>query len=201
MTTTSRPEHAADPAAVARCAAGSSEALERLYAQHAAACLARGEVLLSDPQHAQDAVLAAFLELWQHPGGYDARHGSVRSWLLRLTQRNAVERLRIERRRRARLLKLLTEQPDRVLIPPHLLAITNRMGSHACAALTHLAPAHREALILAYWGGCTQGEIATLTRAPLAVVKARLHRALLELRESCGSPPEQGQAGGAAQPA
>jgi len=40
----------------------------------------------------------------------------------------------------------------------------------------------REALVLAYWGGYTQREIASLTGTPIGTVKSRMHAGMRELR-------------------
>lgn len=87
-----------DQAALARCAKGSGKALELLYERHATACLTRARAVLRDTNHAEDAVQEAFLVLWRNADRYDAQQCSVRSWLLMLTHRKAVDRARKEQR-------------------------------------------------------------------------------------------------------
>lgn len=56
-------------------------------------------------------------------------------------------------------------------------------------ALGCLGENARRALILAYYGGYTQNEIAALTNAPLGTVKSRMRNGLLTLRRTIGEEP------------
>lgn len=58
-------------------------------------------------------------------------------------------------------------------------------------ALASLPAAQRQALELAYYGGCTQAQIAALTGAPLAMVTGRLRLGLRKLRDvlAAAAPP------------
>ncbi|MFL5865735.1 MAG: sigma-70 family RNA polymerase sigma factor, partial [Thermoleophilaceae bacterium] len=49
-------------------------------------------------------------------------------------------------------------------------------------AIRELSAEHREVLLLAYYGGYTQREIANLTGLPLGTVKSRSYYALRHLR-------------------
>ena len=51
-----------------------------------------------------------------------------------------------------------------------------------CAALADLPEPQRRALMLAYFGGYSQSEIATMTGIPLGTVKTRTLAALRRLR-------------------
>jgi RNA polymerase sigma-70 factor (ECF subfamily) len=54
------------------------------------------------------------------------------------------------------------------------------------SALAELSDAQRETLTLAYFGGYSQSEIATLTGAPLGTVKTRMRDGLARLRDRLG---------------
>ena len=60
--------------------------------------------------------------------------------------------------------------------------ITKLLAEQAQAALATLPAAQREALVLAYWGGYTQREIASLTGTPIGTVKSRMHAGMRHLR-------------------
>ena len=51
-------------------------------------------------------------------------------------------------------------------------------------ALEKLAPAQRQPLEMAFFGGLTQTEIARLLEQPLGTIKARIRRGMLQLRDS-----------------
>jgi RNA polymerase sigma-70 factor (ECF subfamily) len=182
-------ERLADSATIARCAAGCSASLELLYDRHAATCLGHARSVLRDTDHAEDAVQEAFLDLWRHAHRYDARQCSVRSWLLMLTHRKAVDRVRSEQLRRTTQLGPQDDRPD-AAPSPDLQALTAVLGEQVRDALARLPHVKREALVLAYWGGYTQREIAALTDAPLGTVKTRMYCALKDLHAVLSRPPE-----------
>ena len=170
----------AEAAAVARCAAGDGTALEMLYQQHARSCLRLARSVLVDGHHAEDAVQEAYLELWCHADRFDSSRSSVRGWLLMLTHRKAVDRVRREQRRSTVMLvpehDVSDEGPS-----TEMQAVSQVLGRQAVEALAALEPVKREALVLAYWGGYTQREIAVLTSTPIGTVKSRMHAAMKDL--------------------
>jgi RNA polymerase sigma-70 factor (ECF subfamily) len=56
--------------------------------------------------------------------------------------------------------------------------------------LGQLSAVQREVIILAYFHGYTQSEIAAKTGQPLGTVKTRMRSALIKLREIIGSPED-----------
>ena len=50
-------------------------------------------------------------------------------------------------------------------------------------ALAALSPAHRQAVELAYFGGCTHLEVSALLQIPLGTAKGRIRDGLLRLRD------------------
>jgi RNA polymerase sigma factor (sigma-70 family) len=178
---------------VTRCASGSTEALEGLYAQHAGPCLQRARSILVDPHHAEDAVQEAFLDLWRNAGHFVGSRSCVRSWLLMLTHRKAVDRVRAEQRRRTWTLTdgldPVDERPG-----PEAQAQALLLGRQTRAALATLSAPQRQAVVLAFWGGYTQREIAGLTQTPIGTIKSRMHCALKDLgrtidRDGCPREP------------
>lgn len=169
----------ADAAAVAQCAAGDTRGIEALYAEYGPCCLAHARTVLVDGRAAEDAVEAAFVELWRRaPAIGDARSG-VRGWLLLCTHRHAVDSLRAVRRRpRA----VVTERgaADELTLP-EAQGVLGLLTGQTRTLLTALAPEERDAVLLAFWGGWTQPEVARLTEAPLSDVRTRLHRAMTRL--------------------
>jgi RNA polymerase sigma factor (sigma-70 family) len=63
-------------------------------------------------------------------------------------------------------------------------AVGAERRSEVRAALAQLPSAQREALALAYFGGYTQREVATLVGVPLGTVKTRMAAGMRKLKQA-----------------
>jgi RNA polymerase sigma factor (sigma-70 family) len=172
-----------DAALLARVATGDEAAIEALYQRYGGACYALARRILDDAQLAEDVVQQVFLAMWQG-SGYDPRRGAVSTWLLSVTHHKAVDAVRKEGNRRRRLAS------DRALLDTaaagpgtHDQAWARLRAQHTRDALRDLPAEQREMLLLAYYGGYTQREIADMTGLPLGTVKSRTLTAMRRLRE------------------
>jgi RNA polymerase sigma-70 factor (ECF subfamily) len=172
-----------DATLLARVGDGDEGAIEALYNRYGGACFGLARRILDDAQLAEDVVQQVFLALWKGTG-YDASRGAVSTWLMSMTHHKAIDVLRRESTRRKRLageqelLELQATGPgpdDEVWA--RLRAERTRDG------LRQLPPEQREVLLLAYYGGYTQREIADMTGLPLGTVKSRTLTAMRRLRE------------------
>ncbi len=164
--------------------AGDAEALGEVFDSYGARCFALAKRLLADTGLAEDAVQEAMLALWRAPDRFDASRGSLATFLLTLTHRRAVDLLRREgHQRRGRV----AADDALVDVPAETRGTADRaeaalQGADVRAALKQLPQAQREALLLAYFGGYTQREIAAITGAPLGTVKTRMLAGVRALR-------------------
>ena len=125
-----------------------------------------------------------FLALWRDASRFDGSRGGFSTWLLSMTHHKAVDCVRREeglRRRRTAVEQLEAAEPP-VPAPDDEVWTTLR-GERVREALRGLPPAQREALVLAYFGGYTQREIAGLTTTPLGTVKTRMLAGMRRMRE------------------
>ncbi len=179
---------------IRRLASGDEGALEIIYGRYGRPCYALARRILNDPQLAEDVVQQVFLALWQGTG-YDPARGAVSTWLLSVTHHKAVDAVRRESTRRRRLsedqvmLDLVSASPG-----PDDEAWATLRAERTREALSILPPEQREVLLIAYYGGYTQREIAEMTGMPLGTVKSRTLAALRKLREELG--PDLGEGGG-----
>ena len=151
----------------------------RLVGSHRAACLVLARRVLRDPQMAEDAVQEAFLDAWRQPARYDALRSTELGWLLTLTHRRAVDRVRKEERHGAVLppiaaVAVAADGPDEQVWRAER-ARSLRL------ALRDLTREQCEVLVLAYFGGFTQREIAGHVGIPLGTVKTRTVAAMRRL--------------------
>ncbi|MBB5119518.1 RNA polymerase sigma70 [Streptomyces eurocidicus] len=77
-----------------RLAHGEAAALGELYDRFASLVHTLAHRVLSDETAADRVTREVFGYVWENPGAYDPKQGSLRSWIAALTHRQAVERLR-----------------------------------------------------------------------------------------------------------
>ncbi|MEU0127701.1 sigma-70 family RNA polymerase sigma factor [Streptomyces sp. NPDC006289] len=77
-----------------RLARGEAAALGELYDRFAALVHSQAHRMLEDEDAADQVTREVFGRVWENPDAYDPRHGSMRSWMARLTHRESVRRLR-----------------------------------------------------------------------------------------------------------
>jgi len=148
------------------------------------ACLRLAVRMVRDRSLAEEVVQEAFLAAWQHgPSRFDPARGPLESWLLVLTRHKAVDAVRhAEHVRRVRQREeaeprraTATELPEDVLLRLHAAAQVHR-------GLRELPAAQRRVLLLTYWAGLSQAQIAQRDGTPLGTVKTRTAAGLVRLR-------------------
>jgi RNA polymerase sigma-70 factor (ECF subfamily) len=181
----------ADPELVTRVAARDGGALDVLYQRYGRPAYSLALRITSDSGFAEDVVQEVFLALWRDPSRYDAGRGAFASWLLSMTHHKAVDAVRREeslrRRRQAATddtMALMDETGTGPGVEEEVWTVLR--GERVREALRELPDPQREALTLAYFGGFTQREVASITDTPLGTVKTRMLAGMRKLRESLG---------------
>lgn len=173
-------------------AARDPAAFEELYDRHGAAAYRLACRVVIDEYLAQDVVQDVFLTIWRGAASYDGSRGSLRAWVFAVTHHKAVDAVRRAQRHGGRRAPedALQTMPDPALGAEEQ---TERAADSARVreALDALPELQRKALLLAYFGGYSQSEIATLTDAPLGTVKTRTLAALRRLRTLLGESGER----------
>jgi RNA polymerase sigma-70 factor (ECF subfamily) len=138
--------------------------------------------LVSDSALAEDVAQEAFLRAWRHAAVFDARRGSVATWLLAITRNLAIDALRLRRAVPTDPETLLgmeeeSDGPDRAAVQADAAA---RLRS-AIAALPY---DQRRALVLAAFYGRTADEISSSEGIPLGTAKTRIRAGMHKLRSA-----------------
>jgi RNA polymerase sigma-70 factor, ECF subfamily len=159
-------------------------ALEALYDRYGKVAYSLARRILTDESLAQDVVQEVFLSLWRNASRFDAGRGTVATYLLSMTHHRAVDVVRREEnlRRRRTSDEVLEFEPDPA---PGVEATAEaaERRTEVRAALAQLPPPQREALALAYFGGYTQREVASLVGVPLGTVKTRMAAGMRKLKD------------------
>lgn len=168
---------------IARLRDGDIDALEPLVRQYQTRAVRAATLITHDRALAEDLVQAAFIRAYERIHQFDPAR-PFGPWFLRSVANDAVKAVT----RRA-------PQPslDQDALDPAILAdpapipdeLVERAETHAAVwdALAQLPPEQRAALVLRYYLGLTDAEIAREQDAPPGTVKWRLHQARERLRK------------------
>jgi len=143
-----------------------------------------GSVLHNDAE-VQDLLQEVFVEIWNRAARYDRVKGRPLGWIVTLTRRRAIDRLR---RREAygrasdRLAEQMSVHGDSWTHVHEDLA-RHEVMEHLTRAMATLPEAQRNAIQLAYQRQMSQREIAVHTATPLGTVKTRLELGLRKMAE------------------
>ena len=138
--------------------------------------------VLGDPSRAEDVTHRVFVEVWRPDAGFNIEQGSALSRLLALTHRLAVQHARAEQRASGTeeaILDGLGSELDGT-IDRGLDNLNQRSMADHLEALTNL---QRQALVLAYFRGCTYRQMAQLLDTPVPTLKVRIRDGLERLCE------------------
>lgn len=156
-------------------------AFNHLYQRYAAVLRALVMKVLKNETESDDLLQEIFIKVWRDGGAYNPREGKPLGWLITLSHRRAIDRVR---RREAywRMEERLAEKLKRV---PREYGVSVReevahaeMRDHIVRVFKELPPAYSEALELAFFRGMSQRQIAVFTNTPVGTVKSRVERAM-----------------------
>jgi RNA polymerase sigma-70 factor, ECF subfamily len=180
-------EPASDERLLALIASGDQPALGALYDRLADAVYGIARRVVVDQSMAEEVTQEVFLEVWTKAAGFDPARGSVRTWVLMVTHRRAVDVVRREqaaRNRTERVAASATERPfDHVAEDVELRVMARSSALEVRRAMKALTSRQRAAVELAYFNGHTYAEVATILGVPLGTAKTRIRDGLGRLRE------------------
>jgi RNA polymerase sigma-70 factor (ECF subfamily) len=174
-------DEASDAQLVTSIARYSEVALAEVYRRHGGAVYGLARRVLNNPTEAEDVTQEVFLRLWNEPDRYDATRGSLRSFLLAQSHGRAVDAVRSSNSRRVREARDAMRTAEGAYDLQHEvwdLAVADQVG-HAMGSLPE---EERRAIELAYFGGRTYREVATLLDQPEGTIKSRIRNGMRRMR-------------------
>lgn len=167
---------------------GDPAALEALYDRYGSAAYSLALRILTEQALAERVVQGVFLSLWRGARRFDSSRGTVGTYLLSMTRHRSVESVRLQKNLRHRpepreVLAVDTDPPAGIDQDLEASEEASERRSRVRAALAAQPEPQRDALLLAYFGGYTQREIASLLGVPLETVKTRMAAGMRRLKE------------------
>jgi RNA polymerase sigma-70 factor (ECF subfamily) len=180
-----QPSPAADLAdLLVRTARGDAGAFEAVYDLVAAPVFGVAKRVLRDPAQSEEVAQEALLEVWRTASRFDQAKGSAMAWVMTLAHRRAVDRVRSVQREAERERRTFTSSTPFDEVAEAVESTLEHERVRRClGALTDL---QRESVTLAYYGGYTYTQVATLLGVAAGTVKTRMRDALIRLRDCLG---------------
>ena len=182
---------AAEPGALADLATclrlvarGDADAFDAVYDQVAATVFGMVRRVVRDPAQSEEVTQDVLLEVWRNAAKFDPGRGSATAWVMTLAHRRAVDRVRSvqkesERERRT----AVADVPFDEVAEAVESGLERERVRRCLGSLTEL---QRESVTLAYYGGYTYSQVASLLGVPDGTIKTRMRDALIRLRDCLG---------------
>lgn len=165
--------------------------LEALYAKYQRIVYSLVLRIVRDENEASELLQDVFVQVWQKADLFDQDRGDFSTWLLTLAHNKAINTLRSKAYKK-RSLETRGDTDDIMLWAGEAATDTRNPLSEQIAddsrrevlgALGKIPNAQREALMLAYYEGMSQSEIAEKLGVPLGTIKTRMRQGMLKLKE------------------
>ena len=163
-------------------AQGDEESLAAIYDRYRTILFGLLFRILGNRAEAEDILQEVFVQVWQRARDFDENRGKAFTWLVTLARSRAIDRLR-SLGSRSRTIEAATKESADAVADAVEDAINNERGEVVRAALKELPEEQRAALLMAYFDGFSQSEIAERTNTPLGTVKTRMRTGMTKLRE------------------
>lgn len=167
-------------------ARGDQQAFARLYDATSSRAHGLAVRVVRDPAQAEEVTQEAFLEVWRTASRFDPARGSAISWLLTIVHRKSVDRVRSAEASSRRESVYHNENQPVAHDATAEAAQASMEARRVRGALESLTEVQREALELAYFGGYTHTEVASMLDLPVGTAKTRIRDGLIRLRDTMG---------------
>jgi RNA polymerase sigma-70 factor (ECF subfamily) len=140
--------------------------------------------ITNNRQTAEEVTVDVFHDVWRRAPTYDPANGTVLGWVMNQARSRAIDRVRLEQRK-----KRVDHHPDDTAPAaapggPHETFDLKQQAGLLRNALTLLTPHERQAIESAFFSELTHAEVAARLNEPLGTVKTRIRSGLSKLRQA-----------------
>jgi RNA polymerase sigma factor (sigma-70 family) len=160
---------------------GSVEAFDAFYKMYSPYILKLSLKLTRDTQEAEDLCHDVFMEVFYQANRFDAKRGSVKTWLTVKTRSRFLDRIR----KAKRVIPNLESNSNNVIYEKGLDELLFKKVNHEelLQALNQLPQAQRTAVFKKYFHYQTQKEISISMNKPIGTVKSLIRYGVINLRK------------------
>jgi len=169
-----------------RSSRGDGDAFARFYDATAARAFGLAVRVVRDRAQAEEVAQEAFLEVWRTAARFDSGRGSAIGWLLTIVHRKAVDRVRSAEAASRRDTHYEHDNHAVAHDATAEAAEASMEARRVRGAMGELTHVQREALELAYFGGYTHTEVASMLDLPVGTAKTRIRDGLIRMRDALG---------------
>ncbi len=171
-------------ALLSEVARGDRAAFDALYDHVAAPVFGVIRSVVRDRSQSEEVTQEVFVEVWRTAPRFDRGRGSAMAWVTTIAHRRAVDRVRSEQKAAERELRAACPPVAYDDVVETVEANLDRERVRRClGALTEL---QRESVTLAYYGGYTHRQVASLLGVAAGTVSTRMRDGLIRLRDCLG---------------
>ena len=178
-----------------RVAMAEKEALEALYTRYSSSVYSLAMFMLKQQALAEEVTQDIFLNIWTKASSYKAERGEPKSWIMSVAHHRIVDVIRSRRRTQN-----VTDPGayDRLeMLPSSRISTEEEVErrierEYILEALDTLPPEQRQVIMLAYFEGYSQSEMAKILNQPLGTVKTRVRLAMKKLRAALEGEVDDG---------
>ncbi len=167
--------------AIARLRQDDISGLEALVRLHQTEATRIARLITRDQALAEDVVQAAFVRVYERIEQFDPSRPFA-PWFFRIVSNDAVRAAQQSSRQISTETSFLNQIQDDALSPEEIVATLDQFES-VTEALQLLSPAQRAVIVLRYYAGLSDREVATQLESAPGTIRWRLHAARKRLRQ------------------
>ena len=162
------------------------DALDTLYGRYMTPVYSMALNMLKQPPLAEEVTQDVFLNIWLKASSFNAERGQPRSWIMSVAHHRVVDVIRSRRRTTSMTDPEGYETLER--LPSGGASVESQVEQNLdreriMKALANLPQSQQEVILLAYFEGYSQSEMAGLLSLPLGTIKTRVRLAMQKLRQ------------------